>query len=101
MPTLLSGRSVGSKLSIPAVALLKAPTLGVRLPKIKTTGWRTWTEEDIAAFEAKHPIGTQARLAMALMLGANASLPGVAEVREAARSVTTPSCEDGPACPTS
>jgi integrase len=44
------------------------PTLGVRLPKIKTTGWRTWTEEDIAAFEAKHSIGTQARLAMALML---------------------------------
>jgi integrase len=44
------------------------PTLGVKRPKIKTTGWRTWTEEDIAAFEAKHPIGTQARLAMALML---------------------------------
>ena len=44
------------------------PTLGVKRPKIKTAGWRTWTEEDIAAFEAKHPIGTQARLAMALML---------------------------------
>jgi integrase len=44
------------------------PTLGVKRPKIKTTGWQTWTEEDIAAFEAKHPIGTQARLAMTLML---------------------------------
>jgi integrase len=44
------------------------PTLGIKRPKIKTTGWRTWTEEDIAAFEAKHPVGTQARLAMALML---------------------------------
>jgi integrase len=44
------------------------PTLGVKRPKIKTTGWRTWTEEDIAAFKAKHRIGTQARLAMALML---------------------------------
>lgn len=44
------------------------PTLGIRRPKIKTSGWRTWTEEDIAAFEAKHPVGTQARLAMALML---------------------------------
>lgn len=44
------------------------PTLGVKRPKIKTTGWRTWTEEDIAAFEAEHPVGTQARLAMALML---------------------------------
>jgi integrase len=44
------------------------PTLGVKRPKIKTTGWQTWTEEDIAAFEAEHPVGTQARLAMALML---------------------------------
>jgi integrase len=44
------------------------PTLGVRRAKITSAGWRTWTEEDIAAFEAKHPVGTQARLAMALML---------------------------------
>jgi integrase len=44
------------------------PTLSIKRPKIKTAGWRTWTEEDIAAFEAKHPVGTQARLAMALML---------------------------------
>jgi integrase len=44
------------------------PTLGVKRPKIKTPGFRTWTEEDIAAFEAKYPVGTQARLAMALML---------------------------------
>jgi integrase len=44
------------------------PTFGVKYPKLKAAGWRTWSEEDIAAFEAKHPIGTQARLAMALML---------------------------------
>lgn len=44
------------------------PTSGVKRPKIKTSGFRTWTEYDIAAFEAKHPVGTQARLAMALML---------------------------------
>ncbi len=44
------------------------PTVGVKRPKIKTPGFRTWTEEDISAFEARHPIGTQARLAMALML---------------------------------
>jgi hypothetical protein len=31
------------------------PTVGVQRPKIKTPDWRTWTEEDIAAFEAKHP----------------------------------------------
>jgi integrase len=44
------------------------PTLGVKRPKIKTPGFRTWTEEDIAAFEAKSPVGTPSRLAMALML---------------------------------
>jgi integrase len=44
------------------------PTVGAKRAKIKTAGWRTWTEEDIAAFEAKHPIGTMARLAMGLML---------------------------------
>jgi integrase len=44
------------------------PTFGVKRPKIKTTGWRTWTEDDIAAYEGRHAIGTQARLAMALML---------------------------------
>ena len=47
---------------------LDDPTLGVKRPKIKTTGWQTWAEEDIEAFQAKHPIGTQAGLAMALML---------------------------------
>jgi integrase len=45
------------------------PTLGVKHAKIKTDGFRTWDEEDIAAFEAAHPIGTRARLALALLLG--------------------------------
>jgi len=44
------------------------PTLGVRGPKFKSPGFYTWAEDDIAAFEARHPIGTQARLAMALLL---------------------------------
>jgi integrase len=44
------------------------PTLGVKRPKIKGDGYRTWTEDDIAAFEAVHPIGTQPRLALALLL---------------------------------
>ncbi len=35
---------------------------------IKSEGFHTWTEDDIAAFEARHPIGTRARLAFALML---------------------------------
>src|SRR5215468_615915 len=36
--------------------------------KIKTEGFRTWSEEDIARFEAAHSIGTKARLAFALLL---------------------------------
>jgi integrase len=44
------------------------PTLGVRREKIKTSGYRTWSEAEIAQFEAKHPIGTKARLALALLL---------------------------------
>jgi integrase len=44
------------------------PTHGLRTPKIKTDGYATWSEEHIAAFEARHPIGSRARLAMALLL---------------------------------
>lgn len=36
--------------------------------KIKTDGFHTWTEDEIAQFEARHPLGTKARLALALML---------------------------------
>jgi len=44
------------------------PTVGVRGPKFRSSGYYSWTEQDIAAFEAKYPIGTQARLAFALLL---------------------------------
>jgi len=44
------------------------PTQGIRSPKIKTDGYPTWSEEHIAAFEARHPIGSRARLALALLL---------------------------------
>jgi integrase len=44
------------------------PTVGVRGPKFRSGGFYSWTEEDIAAFEAKHPVGTRARLAFALLL---------------------------------
>jgi integrase len=45
------------------------PTNGVRVKMPKTEGFKTWTEEDIAAFEAAYPIGTKSRLALALLLG--------------------------------
>jgi integrase len=44
------------------------PTAGVNYLPYASAGFHTWSEEDIAAFEARHPIGSKARLAFALML---------------------------------
>ena len=44
------------------------PTAGVKSVKIRSDGIYTWSEDNIAAFEAKHAIGTRARLALALLL---------------------------------
>lgn len=46
----------------------KDPTVGIKRPKLSKEGWHDWTEDEIAQYEAKHPIGTQARLAFALAL---------------------------------
>lgn len=46
------------------------PTLGVKRPKIrKTEGHYTWTEDDVARYRARHPLGTRARLALELLAG--------------------------------
>lgn len=37
-------------------------------PKTKGEGYHRWTEEELAAFEAKHALGTKPRLAFALLL---------------------------------
>jgi integrase len=44
------------------------PAKPVRSFKIKSGGFKTWQEEQIAAFEARHPLGTPARLAFDLAL---------------------------------
>jgi integrase len=44
------------------------PTVGVKRVPIKTSGYATWSEDHIAAFEAHHPSGSRARLAFSLML---------------------------------
>ena len=44
------------------------PAAGLEPLKHRSPGFHTWTEEQIAAFEARHPIGTKARLALALLL---------------------------------
>jgi integrase len=45
----------------PAVSVTRAKT-------VKTGGYYTWTEEDVTKFEARHPVGSMARLALALYL---------------------------------
>src|SRR5262249_10722030 len=42
------------------------PTQGVRARVRKSDGHHTWTEEEVARYEAHYPIGTKARLAFAL-----------------------------------
>jgi integrase len=44
------------------------PTFGVRLRMPKSDGHATWSEDEIARFEAAHAIGTKARLALVLGL---------------------------------
>jgi integrase len=44
------------------------PTREVRAIRIKTEGHHSWTDEEIAQFEGCHPIGSRARLALALLL---------------------------------
>jgi integrase len=44
------------------------PTIGIKRLKNESDGFHTWTEEEIAKFEAHHPIETKARLAFALLL---------------------------------
>jgi hypothetical protein len=45
------------------------PFADVELEKIKKTGGHhTWTEDEIAQYAARHPAGTKARLALALLL---------------------------------
>jgi integrase len=51
------------------VGMLDAnPTLGVRRARVRSDGWHAWSEEEIAQYEAHHPLGSKARLALALLL---------------------------------
>src|SRR4249920_388780 len=40
----------------------------VKVIKSKTDGFYTWADDDVAKFEAHHPVGSKARLALALLL---------------------------------
>ena len=44
------------------------PTANIKLPSIKGDGFHCWTDDEIAQYEAYHPIGSKPRLAFALLL---------------------------------
>ena len=44
------------------------PATSIKRYKNRGVGFHTWTEDEIAQFEARHPVGTRARLALALPL---------------------------------
>jgi integrase len=44
------------------------PTASIKPASIKGDGFHCWTEDEIAQFEAHHPIGSKPRLALALLL---------------------------------
>jgi len=44
------------------------PALGIELDRIETAGYHSWTEEELQQYEARHPVGSKARLAFALLL---------------------------------
>ena len=44
------------------------PTTGIKSISNRTDGFHTWTEGEIEVFEAHHPVGSKARLALALLL---------------------------------
>ena len=44
------------------------PSAKIKRPKLSATGWHTWDEDEVAAFEARHSVGAMARLAFALAI---------------------------------
>jgi integrase len=44
------------------------PTVGIKPVTNRTDGFHCWTEDEIAQFENCHPVGSRARLALALLL---------------------------------
>jgi integrase len=44
------------------------PTRDVRAIRVKSDGFHSWNDDEIAQYERRHPNGTRARLAFALLL---------------------------------
>lgn len=48
--------------------ITESPAEGVTFKKPKSDGYHTWAQEEVERFQARHPVGTQARLALDIML---------------------------------
>ena len=70
------------------------PTEGIRAAVPRTDGYHTWTEDEISRFEARWPIGTRERLALAILLytglrRADAAILGRQHIRDGIVSIRT------------
>jgi integrase len=70
------------------------PTEGIRAAVPRTDGYHTWTEDEISRFEARWPIGTRERLALAILLytglrRADAAILGRQHIRDWIVSIRT------------
>ncbi len=64
----LKAMSVLMEFALEAGLVDHNPVRDVKKINTKSDGFHTWTVAEVAAFEARHPVGTMARLAMDLML---------------------------------
>ena len=44
------------------------PSVGIKLRPVKSDGHHTWADDEIQRYEKQHPLGTRARLALALLI---------------------------------
>jgi integrase len=70
------------------------PVIATKPFKVDGTGFHTWDEDEIALYEARHPIGSKARLALDLMLwtgqrGGDVRTLGPGHINKAKRLVVT------------
>ena len=65
---LLSALRVLMQRAIDQEIIAKDPTDNVKRPKLSRGGWHSWTEAEIEQYQRQHPVGSQARLALALAL---------------------------------
>jgi integrase len=69
------------------------PVVSTKPFKVSGGGFHTWTEQDIAAYEARHSLGSKARLALDLMLwtgqrGGDARVMGPGHIRNRRLTIT-------------